>query len=438
MQKKFIKKQLIFYLFSIVFLFFLFGIIICYFHYQNYREKLQIISNLLDSEVSQIPITKTVSDLLKGRKLDNISQHSDFLEKYGYLKKNATFYEQQMIQQCKATIIFIIFLLLCLCVVLFIWNYLQNQKQCKEWSELETLLEHFLKQPSSKQKKKKEYSGYSNGIFNSSENLVLIQNHVLEQLKSYQDYLELSLEKNNFEKEMIKSLITDISHQLKNPVAGLRTCFEILENSILTEEEEKEFLNRSCEQLTHLEELMTALIQMSRLETGLIKIKREPCCLFDTLLSAVNRTYTKASEKEIEIVLETEEELKQFIIYHDKKWICEAFINILENAIKYSPARTEIQIRIIKRITFLRIEFQDQGIGIPKEEQHKIWKRFYRGNAQQIKKQSGSGIGLYLTSEIVKQHHGIVMVKPVKEYKAYEKVSQKGSIFVIQLPYREL
>ena len=102
-------------------------------------------------------------------------------------------------------------------------------------------------------------------------------------------------------------------------------------------------------------------------------------------------------------------------------------INLLENAIKYSDDNTKIEIRIRKRVSFLRIEMEDEGIGIPKEEYNRIFQRFYRGNSPRVRKESGSGVGLYLTREIITKHNGTIRVSAGKY--------GSGTLFIIQLPY---
>jgi signal transduction histidine kinase len=82
---------------------------------------------------------------------------------------------------------------------------------------------------------------------------------------------------------------------------------------------------------------------------------------------------------------------------------------------------------MMRRVTFMRIEIEDQGIGIPKGEYNQVFKRFYRGNSREVKVQAGSGVGLYLTREIISKHNGTVSVS------AGEKGI--GSIFTIQIPY---
>ena len=233
------------------------------------------------------------------------------------------------------------------------------------------------------------------------------------------------------EREETRSLVTDISHQLKTPVAGVKAYFEILNQENLSEEEEKEFLDQCGKQLQGLENLTGALVNISRMETGMIQIRREPADILETLVQAVNRVYLKADIKQIAIEFEESEDLAATVIPHDVKWVCEAFINILENAVKYSPEHTEIRIRMMRRVTFLRIEFEDQGIGIPRAEYHKVFQRFYRGKAQEVEMEEGSGVGLYLTRQILERHGGSITVSS-----RYERTQQQGSTFVVQIPYQ--
>lgn len=121
----------------------------------------------------------------------------------------------------------------------------------------------------------------------------------------------------------------------------------------------------------------------------------------DTVISAVNRTYPKADEKEIEFIFDYEKELETCTIMQDKRWLGEAVINVLDNAIKYSPCGSKIFIRLQKRNDLVRMEIEDQGIGIPQNEYHKIFQRFYRGSSKEVMEKSGTGIGLFLSREII-------------------------------------
>lgn len=251
-------------------------------------------------------------------------------------------------------------------------------------------------------------------------------------LESLGKKLELNEQRMAVEKEETKALVTDLSHQLKTPVASIKMCFLLLEDENLQPEERKEFLNRLGEQIVHLEGLLSALVNISRMETGMIEIRKEMTSIFNTVVQAVNQVYMKAEDKGIEIVIDTDhEEIENLLLEHDVKWTKEAIVNVLENAVKYSPADSVIQIIMKKQLHFLRIEIKDEGIGIKKEEINRIFQRFYRGKHEVVRQAEGSGVGLYLARKIIEEQGGnITVVLPVGGKQV------KGSTFAIMLPLK--
>lgn len=175
-------------------------------------------------------------------------------------------------------------------------------------------------------------------------------------------------------------------------------------------------------QMDKLEVLTEALGNISRLETHMIKLQPENVSFTDLLAGAVNTVYHKALAKQIAIEVDELEEISLFL---DKKWTTEAISNVLDNAVKYSPSGSRIFVRAWKLFNFVRVEIEDQGIGIPKREWNQIFRRFYRGDSDFVKKIDGSGVGLYLARKIVEEGGGTISVR---------QASEKGSIFVIQLP----
>lgn len=171
-----------------------------------------------------------------------------------------------------------------------------------------------------------------------------------------------------------------------------------------------------------LETLTEALGNISRLETHMIRLQPEDVSFTEILAGAVNTVYHKALSKQIAIEVEEFEEIMLFL---DKKWTAEAISNVLDNAIKYSPAGSSISVRAWKLFNFVRLEIEDQGIGIPKQEWNQIFRRFYRGDNEFVKREEGTGIGLYLARKILEEGGGTISVQQARE---------KGSIFVIQIP----
>lgn len=207
------------------------------------------------------------------------------------------------------------------------------------------------------------------------------------------------------EKEQIKTLISDISHQIKTPIAAANTFAQLLSEKELTDEERGEYiavLQMSLEKLTFL---TNSLIKMSRLESGIIRLKPERNCLNDIVLQAVKTVYAKAKSKNITIVFDCSKEFDSVL---DFNWTVEAITNVLDNAVKYTPGGGIVRIKISEYPSYLRLDISDNGSGIPEEDQAKIFGRFYRG--KQSAGIDGAGIGLYLTRDIVNKQHGYIKV----------------------------
>lgn len=224
------------------------------------------------------------------------------------------------------------------------------------------------------------------------------------------------------EEQETKALITDISHQLKTPIASLKMSYEIEDSTELSEEERAEFIRKEREDVSRMENLLQAFVQMTRLETGMIRLRQEKNSLRETLKQAVGGVYMKALKKEI--LIETEE-FPELVIRHDPKWTAEAFGNVLDNAVKYAPAGSRVRIQVSEMVSFVMVEIEDEGPGIPEKERGKIFQRFYRGEQKNVQETEGSGVGLYLTRQILERQKGTVFVKPGRN---------GGSKFVMTLP----
>ncbi len=260
-----------------------------------------------------------------------------------------------------------------------------------------------------------DFSFIEDGALNTFENDL-----VSDQLKKIGRAMKLRSDALDAERDSTKTLVTDISHQLKTPVSALKSCFSVYSVSE-SESERAEFISRCNAQIDRLESLAGSLISISRLETGMIEPKAERVSMTQLLIDAVNSVYYSALKKNIEI---DTEEFQDTAVTADKKWTAEAIANILDNAVKYSPSESTIKIRVMKLYSFVRIEIEDHGIGIPKDERNKVFSRFYRGTAEEVKNNEGSGVGLYLSRRIIESTGGTVSHRPAPH---------KGTIFTVQL-----
>ena len=207
------------------------------------------------------------------------------------------------------------------------------------------------------------------------------------------------------EKEQIKTLISDISHQIKTPIAAANTFAELLSDGELSAEERTEYITTLQMSLGKLTFLTNSLIKLSRLESGIISLKPEKNSLNEIVLQAVKTVYAKAKEKGILITFECDQAFEAVL---DFNWTAEAISNVIDNAVKYTPQGGFVRLQITEYPSFLRLDISDSGVGIPEEEQAKIFGRFYRG--KQSVGTDGVGIGLYLTREIINKQNGYMKV----------------------------
>ena len=252
---------------------------------------------------------------------------------------------------------------------------------------------------------------FTESCFDESQ-LSYIENKMWKYLSSS----EISARKTAEEKAKIKTLIADISHQTKTPVSNILLYSELLSECDLSDTE-KDYANRIFSQSEKLSFLITSLVKLSRLETGIIALSTKEAAVAPMLRDIVVQAQAKADEKGLSLTLECGDEKAVF----DEKWTNEAVWNIVDNAIKYTD-KGGIKITVREYEMFVCIEISDTGRGIPEAEQAQIFSRFYR--SESTSSEEGVGIGLYLARQIVSAENGYIKV-----------ISEvgKGSVFSVFL-----
>lgn len=229
---------------------------------------------------------------------------------------------------------------------------------------------------------------------------------------------KLSEQKINLEKEKIKELVSDISHQTKTPLTNINLYSQLLLEQNL-DDESKYLADEIQKQTLKLNFLIQSLIKTSRLETGTFQLTPQKNS-FDTLIvNSVEQLKKKAEGKNIKINYIRTDAKAVF----DMKWTSEAFCNVLDNAVKYSNENGIINIFVKDYEMFANIIIEDNGIGIPENEIEKVFGRFYRGT--NVTEDKGTGIGLYLAREIIEKQNGYIYA---------ESLINQGSVFRICMP----
>lgn len=238
--------------------------------------------------------------------------------------------------------------------------------------------------------------------------------------KQYLTTSKMSMEQLNQNREGMQALVSDISHQTRTPLSNI-----LLYSQLLCEQtenqEEKHLAEQIVRQAEKLEFLIQALVKMSRLESNILVLKPQKQPIEPLLLEAMEEILPKAEKKKIHIKLQGNPSHNINAVY-DKKWTAEALGNILDNAVKYSPLESTVEVTLEKYEFYVCISVRDEGIGISEAERAQIFSRFYR--SAEVQQEDGIGIGLYLAREIVQKEKGYMKVLSKKG---------KGSIFKMYL-----
>lgn len=252
-----------------------------------------------------------------------------------------------------------------------------------------------------------------------SETLLARINHRLSRL--YQ-IMQENQRKVDAERQELQVLVSDISHQVKTPVSNLKMVTDTLLARSVSEVERMDFIHGIRNQTDKLDFLFQALVKTSRLETGAICLDKKDGRLFDTVAQAMSGIVYAAEKKQISVSVDCPENLT---VAHDSKWTTEALFNLLDNAVKYTPAGGKITVSVKQWEMYVEIKVTDTGKGISESNQAAIFRRFYR--EEEVHEQPGVGIGLYLAREIVTRQGGYIKVISTLG---------KGSEFSIMLPVR--
>ena len=238
--------------------------------------------------------------------------------------------------------------------------------------------------------------------------------------KQYLTTCKMSMEQFNKNREGMQALVSDISHQTRTPLSNI-----LLYSQLLCEQtenqEEKHLAEQIVRQAEKLEFLIQALVKMSRLESNILVLKPQRQPIEPLLLEVMEEILPKAEKKKIHIKRQGNPSHNINAVY-DKKWTAEALGNILDNAVKYSPLESTVEVTLEKYEFYVCISVRDEGIGISEEERAQIFSRFYR--SAEVQQEDGIGIGLYLAREIVQKEKGYMKVLSKKG---------KGSTFKMYL-----
>ncbi len=221
------------------------------------------------------------------------------------------------------------------------------------------------------------------------------------------------------ERDRIKTLVSDISHQTKTPVANILLYIQLLLEHPGLDDEAGRIAGQIETQTKKLDFLLRSLLWVSRLENGIVAVVPRKSSIRELMEGLL--CPAEAGEKGVKFYIEGE--VPDICAYFDPKWTMEALSNVVDNGIKYTPAGGTVSVSVQAYEMFIRIDVKDTGIGISEADTSRIFTRFYR--SPKVQEEKGVGLGLYLTREILQREGGYIKVASVPG---------EGSVFSLFLP----
>lgn len=222
--------------------------------------------------------------------------------------------------------------------------------------------------------------------------------------------------------------VNHVAHELKTPLNTLLAYSEmLLDGEVNDEQAKREFFNSINEEAARLSRLINNLLNISKIEMGSLKIDRTLIKVDKLVMDCFSTIRAQAASKGINFSIDVADKMPNLLL--DKDLIEVAILNLLTNAIKYTPARGKVVLQSIVEEEHVLIRVTDSGHGIPENEISHIFDKFFRSEKEEIRKETGTGLGLSLAMNIVQLHKGDIRV---------ESQWGTGSSFTIVLPKEEV
>jgi signal transduction histidine kinase len=226
------------------------------------------------------------------------------------------------------------------------------------------------------------------------------------------------------DRDTSREFLADVSHELRTPLAALRTFNELLREKAGDDAVARaEFLEASAQQIERLDWLAQNLLELSKLESGLVRLDLRPDDLRATVESAIEQAGVSARRRGIDLKAKLPE--APLAIRHDPQRLGQVLVNLIGNALKFTPRGGAVRVTLTACDQGARISVIDNGVGIEAKELPHIFERFYRGSRANEARGSGSGLGLAIVRSIVEMHRGRILV---------ESRIGEGSTFTVTLP----
>jgi len=220
--------------------------------------------------------------------------------------------------------------------------------------------------------------------------------------------LQGSIEFIRRDRDRSREFLADVSHELRTPIAALRTFNELLAEGTVDETTRSEFLDQSRQQIERLDWLAMNLLELSKLDSGLVLLDLRPDDLRAVVESAVAQAQPSARRRGVE--MSTSMPAEPVRQHHDPQRLGQVLANLLSNAVKFTPAGGRVDVELQPTEDGAELVVSDTGVGIDPDELPNVFERFYRGESAHESRAAGSGLGLSIVRSIVEMHNGQVSI----------------------------
>ena len=260
-------------------------------------------------------------------------------------------------------------------------------------------------------KKVKELNRYMNRILNGDYSLDIRDyeegemSHLKNEIYKMTVLLKEKSDGATKDKLALEETLSDISHQIKTPLTGMYVMNDLLSDSDMDADTRQEFLNKNRKQLERIEWLVSSLLKLSRMESGMVQMKHDRINVKKLVTKAIDPLRIPIELKNQKLVVNIKKNLS---IIGDEAWLTEALVNILKNAHEHTDEEGTITISASDNPIYKEISIADNGCGIDKEDLPHLFERFYKAKTS---KSDSVGIGLHLAEKIVKSMNGEILVE---------------------------
>jgi heavy metal sensor kinase len=222
--------------------------------------------------------------------------------------------------------------------------------------------------------------------------------------------------------EQLRRFTADASHELRTPLAAIRSVGEVGLQKDGSRAEYRDIIGSMLEEVNRLTSLVDSLLTISRADAGSLQLQLARITVMDLAREAVALFEVMAEEKSLDLVLEGDEAVA---VQGDRLFLRQALVNLVHNAVKYSPVAGTIVVRVRRSIDTVIVEIEDSGPGVPLEDRARIFDRFYRVDKARWRESGGAGLGLSIAKWVVEAHGGEI---------GLDSGLKEGCLFRIELP----